>query len=71
MLRKQLSIQEQGGIAQYLDDTRADHHGHGYTEFMLYQRLEIPKTVQAKLMNVSPDTIRNWLKLLAAKGETQ
>lgn len=65
-IQRQKSIEDQGGIENYLNDTKALHNGHDYTEFLKYQKLDIPKTTQGKLMNVSPDTVRDWIRRMPA-----
>lgn len=64
-MQKRQRIEEQyGTIKVKLDAEAARHNNHPYSEFDLYCRLNVPRTVIARLMNVkATSTIEKWQEL--------
>ena len=51
------------GLENYLNETKGEHNGADYDEFMKRLDLKEPKTVIARAFNVTPGTIRYWIEL--------
>jgi hypothetical protein len=61
MPRRMKTEDQYGDIKVKLDAEAAEHHNHPYSEFDLYCRLGLKKTVIAKLMNMkATSTIEEW-----------
>jgi hypothetical protein len=61
MPKRQRTEDQYGNIRVKLDAEAAEHHNHPYSEFDLYCRLGLKKTVIAKLMNMkATSTIETW-----------
>lgn len=51
------------GIKAHLNDTKDQHNGLGYAEFLMAVRLGIPKTKAARDFGVSRNQFSYWVKV--------
>ena len=67
---KPKSIEEQGGIEDYLSDKRHQHNGYTATDLRHFVAARVPVAVIGRLMSNNPDeprsvnTVKSWIALL-------
>jgi hypothetical protein len=66
MISRPKSIDDWGGVEPYLNGTRGEHNGLGYSAFKKRidpnRKHKIPKPVIAEDFGVSKQTIYDWIK---------